>query len=189
MKIYFSASRYYRDDYESVYSKVIRALEKTGCQVLDNSLIRTSSGSFKMTDKERVEVYKAMVRLMDKADLCVFEASYPSTIHIGHEITMALEKAKPVIVLHTKSHEPILFKGMRNNKMFWVEYDLTNLEDRLAETIEEAKSKIDVRFNFFVPPKILAYLDWVAQKKKVPRSVFLRGLIEKQMKKDKEFRG
>jgi len=54
--------------------------------------------------------------------------------------------------------------------------------------LEEAKRRMDVRFNFFVSPKILAYLDWVAQKRMVPRSVFLRNLIEKEMKKDKGFR-
>jgi len=31
-------------------------------------------------------------------------------------------------------------------------------------------------------------LDWVAQKRMQPRSVFLRNLIDREMKKDKEFK-
>jgi hypothetical protein len=46
-----------------------------------------------------------------------------------------------------------------------------------------------VRFNFFVSPKILTYLDWVGQKRMIPKSVFLRNLIEREMKKDRDFKG
>jgi len=55
--------------------------------------------------------------------------------------------------------------------------------------MELANKNIDVRFNFFVSPKIISYLDWVSKNRMVPRSVFLRELIEKEMKKDKDFRG
>jgi hypothetical protein len=101
---------------------------------------------------------------------------------------LALEKNKPVIGLHLIGREPILFKGMKNTKIKWIQYTSENLRQLLLDAIEEAKRNIDVRFNFFVSPKILAYLDWVAQKRMIPRSVFLRNLIEREMKKDKEFK-
>jgi hypothetical protein len=189
MKVYFSASRFYRSEYESDYRKIIEVLKRADFQVLDNSLLPTKSGSFQMDeDGERVKIYKNMMTLMEKADIAVFEASYPSTLHIGHEITVFLDKGKPVIVLYTPGHEPILFKGLKTDRIIWVEYTDDNLKQKLEKAVEEAKKIIDVRFNFFVSPKILNYLDWVAQKRMVPRSVFLRDLIEKEMRKDKEFR-
>ena len=69
-----------------------------------------------------------------------------------------------------------------------MEYDKQNIENLLDKATEEAKKEIDVRFNFFVSPKILTYLDWVAQKRMIPRSVFLRNLIEREIKKEKEFK-
>ena len=69
-----------------------------------------------------------------------------------------------------------------------VEYDEKNIDNKLEEALKEVKRDIDVRFNFFVSAKILSYLDWVAQERMTPRSVFLRDLIEKEMKKDKKFK-
>ena len=142
-----------------------------------------------MSDDDRVENYKKIVRWIDKADFSVIEGSFPSTLHIGHEITLTLEKNKPVIVLYTKGAEPVVFKGLKDERIIWVEYNDANLKKVLGEAVEAARKNIDVRFNFFVSPKILMYLDWVAQHRMIPRSVFLRDLIEKEMKKDKDFKG
>ena len=189
MKIYFSASRLYKEEYSKNYSKIIKVLKESGCQIADCTKLSPSPKGFVMPETDRKNLYRSMLKDMDKADFCVFEASYPSTLHIGHEITLAMEKNKPVIVLYIKDHEPILFKGIDDRKIRWIEYNDTNLESLLNNAIEESKKEIDVRFNFFVSPKILVYLDWVAKKRMVPRSVFLRDLIDKEMKKDKEFRG
>ncbi|MBU1118002.1 hypothetical protein KKD37_03500 [Patescibacteria group bacterium] len=189
MKVYFSTSRFYKQKNIENYKSVIEVLEGDGFDVLDGSSTRLCEMGFKMPVKEMNDLYRSVVKMMDKSELCVFEASYPSTLHIGHEITLALEKNKPVIGLHAVGREPILFKGMKNGKIRWVEYNSKNLKDLLLEAINEAKKDIDVRFNFFVSPEILAYLDWVSQNKMIPRSVFLRNLIEKEMKKDKEFKG
>lgn len=189
MKIYFSASRLYKEEYSDNYSKINKVLKESGCQILDNTCFKPSPSGFDMPDEDRKKLYRSMLKNMDRADFCVFEASYPSTLHIGHEISLALEKSKPVIVLYTKAHEPILFKGIQNEKIRWLEYNDDNLEKLLNKAIEESKKDMDVRFNFFVSPKILSYLDWVAGKRMIPRSVFLRNLIEREMKKEKEFKG
>jgi len=188
MKIYFSASRYYREEYEKNYQKIIGILEESMDKVFDSSQMRSVPLGYEMAESEKKKIYREVSGGISKADLCVFEASYPSTLHIGHEITLAIEENKPVVVLYVKGREPILFRGIDDKKVWWVEYNSDNLEDKLRRAVEEAKKNMDVRFNFFVSPKILNYLDWVAQKRMIPRSVFLRNLIEREMKKDKEFK-
>lgn len=188
MKVYFSASRFYKGENLKNYESILEVLKGSGLEVMDGSATRLSPLGYKMPDKEKEDLYKSVVKMMDKSDFCVFEASYPSTLHIGHEITLAISKNKPTIVLHTKEREPILFKGMKSDKVTWIEYTAEGLKGSLTKAVENAKRNMDVRFNFFVSPKILNYLDWVAQKRMEPRSVFLRDLIEKEMKKDKEFK-
>jgi hypothetical protein len=188
MKIYFSASRLYKDKYSENYKEITEVLNESNCQVIDNTGFNPSPSGYDMPASEKQRIYRQMVKNMDRADFCVFEASYPSTLHIGHEISLAMEKNKPVIVLYIKDHEPILFRGINNDKLIWIEYNDETLQKVLSEAIEESKKNIDVRFNFFVSPKILSYLDWIAQKRMIPRSVFLRNLIEREMKKDKEFK-
>lgn len=189
MKIYFSASRYFKDDFEKNYEKIVGILKKGSSAVYDGSRSKLVPMGFEMPNEEKSSIYEELVKMMDKSDICVFEASYPSTLHIGHEITLAMEKNKPVVVLHLKGREPILFKGMKTDKVIWIEYVGDDVEQKLVDAIEESKKNIDVRFNFFVSPKILSYLDWVAQQRREPKSVFLRELIEKEMKKDREFKG
>ncbi len=191
MKVFFSGSRNFKAEYENVYSQIRSILKGSGFDVIDNTIVRIPKEATSIPDKEKHEIYVNLVKSLDKADFSVFEASYPSTLHIGHEITLAIDGGKPVIVLYSDKpgFEPMLFKGLSADKVIWVSYNENNLEKLLTEAIEKAKQNSDVRFNFFVSPKILSYLDFVAQKRMIPRSVFLRDLIEKEMKKDKEFKG
>lgn len=189
MKIYFSASRFYKKDYLNSYDTIVDLLNKGGYEVQDGSQSKLVPMGSRMPEEEKSSLYKTMEKKMDKSEICVFEASYPSTIHIGHEITLAITKNKPVVVFFEKGKEPLLFRGLKGEKVYWVEYEGKEIEEKFNEVMEQAKKNIDVRFNFFVNPRILSYLDWVSKKRMVPRSVFLRDLIEKEMKKDKEFRG
>jgi hypothetical protein len=93
-----------------------------------------------------------------------------------------------VVALYTADSKPVFIAGINNKKFFLVEYDKENIEKVLKKTFKEVSSLVDVRFNFFVSPKILTYLDWVGQKRMVPKSVFLRNLIEKEMRKEKDFK-
>lgn len=191
MKAYFSGSRFYRKDYNEIYKLITSTLKDQGIEVFDNTADKWKKGEANLSQVQKFDFHKEIVKHLDKSDFSVFEASFPSTIHIGHEITLAIEKGKPVIVLFSdeEGKEPMLFRGVSTEKVIWVPYNKKNLVEVLVKAIEEARQSSDVRFNFFVSPKILAYLDYVSQKRMIPRSVFLRNLIEKEMKKDKGFEG
>ena len=66
-------------------------------------------------------------------------------------------------------------------------YNDGNLETVLADALDYASSHQDVRFNFFISPAIGNYLDWISKEKKIPRSVYLRNLIEKDMEENEEY--
>jgi hypothetical protein len=189
MKVYFTAAIYQKDKFLDKYQQIVNILEKNDCEVFEDTTKVSLTEAITKTDTERVDYYKKVLKWLDKSDLAVVEASFPSTLSIGHEITLAMEKNKPVIVLYKEDCEPGFMLGLQDERVMWVKYNENNLDEVLTSAIDEAKKRTDVRFNFFVSPKILAYLDWIAQKKMIPRSVFLRHLIEREMKKDKEFKG
>lgn len=189
MKAYFTAALFQKDKFIDQYQRIVSVLRKTGYETFEDTTVSSLEDALNKSDEDRVSYYKKVLKWVDKSDLVVVEASFPSTLSIGHEITLALEKSKPVVVLYMKGKEPTFLMGLKDDRVLWLEYTNSNLEQVLNKAIEESRGKSDVRFNFFVSPKILAYLDWVAQKRMVPRSVFLRDLIEKEMKKDKEFQG
>ena len=83
--------------------------------------------------------------------------------------------------------KPHILQYQGQEALYFVEYTDTNLEKVLEEYIEYAKEHSDTRFNFFISPQIGTFLDWISRKKKLPRAVYLRRLIEEDMKLNKEY--
>jgi len=191
MKLYFVASARLVDIDPKLYSNIYSCLSAEGKMVSDKVMKWVKTGVRDMSgvpQKIKRENYVQSVNSVKKADIVVMEVSGHS-MSMGYLISNALEMNKPVIALHNKEHAPVFIKGINDPRLIICEYDSENVEQVIKEALKKAGSLIDVRFNFFVNPKILNYLDWVAQKRMQPRSVFLRNLIEHEIKKDKEFRG
>ncbi|MFH1561342.1 MAG: hypothetical protein ABID04_02050, partial [Patescibacteria group bacterium] len=91
------------------------------------------------------------------------------------------------IALYAGSDVIPLISGKPDDRLQVLNYEKDSLASVLKKALLGAEEKIDVRFNFFVTPKILAYLDWLSKKKKLPRSVYLRDLIETDIKRNKEY--
>ncbi len=190
MKLYFVASARLVDADPKLYSQMYSFLAAEGKMVSDKVMkwvkkgVKDLSGAPKNISREN---YIQSLDSVKKADVVVMEVSGHS-MSMGYLISKALEMNKPVIGLFKKEYEPIFIKGINDPKLILVSYDSENVEQTIKTAIKKANSLVDVRFNFFVSPKILNYLDWVAQKRMLPRSVFLRNLIEHEMKRDREFK-
>ncbi len=189
MKIYFGASLLYLNERRKVYQEIKNAIESLGHESVGfDVLSNTAKDVMEMSDESRVESYKKFLGWMNKCDQAVIEASFPSTLHIGHEITLALEKGKPVIALYQKGSKPFFLAGVVSDKLSLIEYtNEKDIGDKLERKIKENTEVMDIRFNFFISPEIGRYLDWVSKHKKIPRAAFLRSLIEKTMKAEKDF--
>lgn len=190
MKIYFIASSRLVGANPKLYSKICSYLSADYKMVSDKVMkwikvgVKDLSGVPLKTKKEN---YIQSMDSVKKADIVVMEVSGHS-MSMGYLISKALEMNKPVVALHKKEQAPIFIKGINDPKLIISEYDDESVDQVIKTALKKANSLIDVRFNFFVSSKILNYLDWVAQKRMLPRSVFLRNLIEHEMKKDKEFK-
>lgn len=190
MKIYFIASSRLVGANPKLYSKMYSYLVTNNKMISDKVLKWVKMGVRDMSVaplKIKKENYLESLDSVKKADVVVMEVSGHS-MSMGYLISKALEMNKPVIALHKQEHAPNFIKGISDPKLIISEYDEKNVEEILEKSLKTATGLIDVRFNFFVNSKILNYLDWVSQKRMVPRSVFLRNLIEHEIKKDKEYK-
>ena len=188
MKVYFTASLRGKEEFGIYYSRVVKHLEFLGYKMTSEHVFENDPKTIATQEKlQALKNYHHLVSMMKKADIFVAEVSTQS-ISVGHEITEAMTMGKPAIVLYLGNRRPSMLFGSVYGELQMIQYDENNIEELLDRAMEEAKKNMDVRFNFFVSPKIVNYLDWVAQKRMIPRSVFLRNLIEREMKKDKEFK-
>ena len=114
----------------------------------------------------------------------IAETSFPST-SIGYEVAHALRVGKPVLVLYSLGEAPSILGQHKDEKLVCEKYTMQNLKQMIDNFIEYVEGKTDLRFTFFITPKIVAYLDEVSKKDKVPKSVYLRNLIDKDMNTDR----
>ncbi len=188
MKVYFTASLHGKDKFEKDYQVVVDSLEKLGHKTHSDQILKNSSRSVKAeTPEQTAEVYQKLSKLLKSSDIIVAEISYPS-VSVGHEISLGLELNKPVIALYTGDANPHQYlMGIPNDNLQVFKYNQEDVEKIVKDAIGVAVDQSDVRFNFFITPQLLSYLDWIAGKKRVPRSVHIRKLIEKDMNENKEF--
>lgn len=188
MKIYFTGSLHNRDIDKILYTRIVDYVKKLGHEVKYDHILSSEIVNLdKQTASDRITYYDKLNKWISSSDLVLCEVSYPSTINIGHEVSLALGKGKPVIALYQRGRAPGVLQGLTSERFVLVEYTDDDLERVVNYALEDAGSQVDVRFNFFISPQIGTYLDWVSKKKRLPRAVYLRKLIEEDMKSNKDY--
>jgi len=186
MKIYFVGSISGKSKYVSHYKKIVSAIKSLGHEVFEITLGPTKEYVYGMSDSKKVEQYERILKWINQCDVVVAESSYPS-MGVGYEISLALEKSKPVVVLYEEGHAPHLLEGLKSDKLLVLKYELDDIKGVIEDAIDYASDQADTRFNFFISTKHQNYLDWIAKVKKTPRAVHLRRLLEKDMEVNKSY--
>lgn len=171
------------------YKKIVKIIVDQGFDLIsDHSISRDIDEVEKETEEEAALYSKKMADWIKKSDIIVIEATI-SNLGAGYEISTALQLGKPVIVLYRpkSGNSPHVLKGIHDERLQVLSYNDDTLKEVLKLALDYAAEKIDTRFNFFISPKIGNYLDWIAKKRKLPRAVYLRKLIEDEMDKNKEY--
>lgn len=187
MKVFFISTLQGRyKGYDKNYRLIYKTIEELGHENLSNwVLVKKREEIFKETPEETHQFYKNILKNISLADAVVLEVSIPSTDG-GHVQRLVLDFEKPLIALYTEGNEPYLLRGIESKKLVKFSYNFSNLKEVLEYAFEEAERMIDTRFTILFPPKIINFLNKISRKKGIPRSVYIRDLIEKEMEKEKE---
>lgn len=179
MIVYFTASiagkKHYLDCYQYLISVLKRKSEKVICEhIMDTKLSQVRLE----TKDERLSFHKKLEKWIGSCDFVVVETTFPS-ISVGYEISLALQLGKPVLMLYCDGYPPSLLAQSNNDQLVCERYDKNNLSDVINDFINYISSTFDTRFTFFITPDIAKYLEKKARKERMPKSVYLRKLIEK----------
>lgn len=183
MKVYFTASSFHQQAFAPIYKRIVGFLEKNGHEISGTIL------SQELTEPEDVsahaieEWYKRWNAHLRECDLAIVEGSYPSTIHVGFEISLIAATGKPLILLFKEGKDPVYITNGYANRLIKSEYAEETLEDTLTWCLDEAEKIANKRFTFFISPEIEAFLNNVVKKSNHSRSEYIRKLIEDEIKK------
>ena len=182
MKVYFTASITGKKQYLPNYLKIVRYLESKGHTVQAHHILDSTESEMRLKTKEdRLKFHKQLSTWIQNADFMVVEASFPS-ISVGYEISLALQNRKPVLILYSEGDAPNLFASFNDEKLVCEKYTMETVTELIEDFMCYASGACDTRFTFFITPKIATFLDTVSVKEKIPKSVYLRKLIEEHIK-------
>ena len=185
MQAYFTASIVGKRYHLAKYKKIVSLLQKKGVTIEADHILNTTEEQIHFEKKEeRVAIHKKLEGWITDADFVVVEASFPS-ISVGYEISLALHRGKPVLVLYNEVDPPSLIMDDVDEKLVVQHYTISTLPEILSDFIDYYRGSNDTLFTFFITSKIASYLEKQAKKNNVPKSVYLRTLIQEDIKRQK----
>jgi len=190
MTIFFSGSLYGKSKFLDRYEKIISIARESGHQVLADHILGTSHEAIQQRGaRDDAKQFRKILDLVKKSDAVFVELSHAST-SVGFFIAQAVNLGKPVVIFFGGEEEPHLIKSLESfsEKLAVVRYrDLNELDSEVPLMLDFISEVQDTRFNFFVSPSIASYLDWVSRERRIPRSVYLRKLIDEDMDRNQEY--
>lgn len=182
MKVYFTASIIGKRKYLSNYLQIIDVIKSKGFSIISAHIINTTEKQIHFeTKEERLKFSKQLKKWISSCDFMIAETSFPS-ISVGYEISLALQLGKPVLILFSEGRAPSLLAHHKDEKLVCEKYTPEILQDIIDDFISYIQGTEETRFTFFITPEIALHLEEISKKEKLPKSVYLRKLIEKDMK-------
>lgn len=186
MKIGLLASYRGQKHYEKEHRGLISHLEKRGHQVV-HSLETKLDHLLKLSYVQREAIFMKFYQQLEDCDLIIAECSVQST-QVGFGLSYLRLKGKPTLILSIRGVAPEfaapgeVYSQVENLAVF--EYTLESIGSILDEALLFMEPNIDKRFTMIFPAKLLAKVEEVAKKKKLPKAVYIRQLIENDLKEE-----
>ncbi|OGG10036.1 hypothetical protein A2154_04355 [Candidatus Gottesmanbacteria bacterium RBG_16_43_7] len=181
MKAYFTASVIGKQYHLDHYLKIIEILKSKSVDVRAEHILEATETTIRIKNKDqRLAFMDQLESWITASDFLVAETTFPS-ISVGYEISIALHRGKPVLILYNEGEPPSLIVYHHEDKVVSEKYTPETLPGIIADFVNFVRGASDIRFTFFITPQIAAFLKKVAKIQKIPKSVYLRKLIESNM--------
>ncbi len=179
MKIFYYAPYRGQKYFSTQYKKIYDLIKSSEFELINQDAIADTDAFFKEIDSiglnGYLKTYNRLHQNLKSCDISIFETSFPS---------LALDYNKPVIALQSNKGTPSFFLAVTKDEKFqFVEYDEDNLKTKINTALANALDLREKRFNFFVSPEMLTYLEIASKKDGITKSSFIRSLINEHRKK------
>ncbi len=184
MIIYFTASVSKKDLMRSNYLKIVEFLVSQGHTVIAEHILDASEEKIrKSSTSEHVAFQRKVENWIEDCHCVVAETSHPA-VSVGYEIGLALHMGKPILILHHPDVDPpSLFGQHHNENVVTAPYTRDTLSSLIKDFLRYVEEDKNTKFTFFMSPKHTRYLEKVSLEHQIPKSSYLRGLIDADIQK------
>ena len=193
MKIYFTCSTAeflkYKKNYFAIRDFLVSEKHLLTRDWLKKAELRIRDGNVNMTDIK--EIYKDCVKAIEDADLIIIEDTI-SNFSTGHQITLALQKQKPVLVLWKgekhRHFKNMFIHGIESDKLEISQYTLSNYKEIITAFINKY-SNFDIRnrFHLVLNNYERNYLDWAQYSKGKSRTKIIKSSLSRVIEEDENY--
>ncbi len=193
MKIYFTCSTAEFNKYKKLYfgirDFIVSEKHVLTRDWLDKTQKRINSKDSDLSDIK--VIYKECMQAINDSDIVIIEDTV-SNFSTGHQITVALQRQKPTLVLWSKpkhTHFNSTFiNGIDSDILEFYEYKSDGYKaiiKKFVKKYENANQKN--RFHLVLGEVERKYLDWAQFNKDKSRTKIIRESLRKFMNEDEEF--
>lgn len=187
MKVFYTATYSGKNVFGKYYQTIYDQIEALGYVHVDNEVITLNYEDYvqKMSEGRDAQIANFHKKMdgIQNADICVVESSAHS-LGNGFIVQRSLELGKPTIVLYYKDNTPFFLTGVEAEKLIVRSYDEENYKKVVRDALIIAREKRDKRFNFFLSPKLLNYIEDASKDRGITKSKLLRDMIVKHMREE-----
>ncbi len=170
LTVYFTGSIAAKEQYLPKYQRIVEFLTSNGHKVIAEHIFDSTESDIRLKKRdERIKFHDQLEKWIHSCDFMIAETSFPS-ISVGYEISLALRVGKPVLVLYSEGDPPSLLAHHKDEKLVCEKYTSQNVQAIISDFLHFVQSKSDLRFTFFITPRIATYLDQIAKREKLPKS-------------------
>ncbi len=193
MKVFFTCSTKdivkYADFYRAARDEILKQGHQLSRDWIDYSI---NVAQRKIPDIPSHTLYKDVMSAIVTADAVIVDATVRS-MSIGHQLTYAIQKAKPVLVLRHKKKGEVLkklfIKGSQAKDLLVAEYeDVTSLKKQIRRFLRRYEGRSVKRFNLVITGAEDRYLNWAVFNHKRTKTEIIQEAIDRMMEKDLVYR-
>ena len=163
MKVFFGFPYKNIMQHRFFYEKARASIIDSGCEILADWLKEGVDRAKSKKNKSHAESYSEAMGAISKADVCVFDVS-EGTMAMGHQLTFALDKGKPSLVLYlpngTHTVESLFIGGSRSGFLTLKNYqNEKEIQSIVEKFLIRYKNSARKRFNLALDQYLDDYLE------------------------------
>jgi antirestriction protein len=192
MKVWFGCSTAEFEKYQQNYFAIRDFVVAEG-HVLTRDWIQRTYELIK-AKRKRVgteEIYRAVIKAINDADVLIVEDTI-SNFSTGHQITLGLQRRKPVLVLwqgqKNKYFDSTMLHGVSSDYLQISQYDMTNYQSIIRGFIKKYEHAGDkYRFNLVIDEVERQYLEWAKYKHHKSRTQLIKESLRSRIDSDEDY--
>lgn len=192
MKVFYGTTTSEFETYKEWYFKIRSVIIANNC-VLTRDWLPLAEEKVKRGQRtyDPKEVFVKVNKALEEAELIIIEDTI-SSFSTGYQITFALQRNKPLLIIYRGNKKPRYFKnslleGALSENVVIKKCDENNIVEVIKEFINRYKEPRENRFNLVLTDYQRKYLDWAQFNTKKSRTKIIREALDKFIDHDKGY--